>query len=282
MKRQITAAEVLEVYDYEKETGQFLHRRRLGGVSVGSPAGTKTLNGYLALSVNGKRETSARLVWLVETGGLPQRKLHHKDGNSSNTRFSNLELPGSFASHVAHYDGKGVKPMPSMERLEFLFCYDGTLGCLKNKVGRGSSKKGERPGFSARNGYRYIDIDGEKYTEHRLVWYMLTGEEAEVIDHIDQDGNNNKVENLRSGTQRQNMGNTKKRKSKLGVTGVRFMKGRAKPYLASIGQDGGRVKCLGYFKTPEEAHEAFRLAHIERHGEYSKYYDHTPVRRQEY
>lgn len=57
---------------------------------------------------------------------------------------------------------------------------------------------------------------------------------------------------------------------RVGLPGTNFNK-RSGRWIAKIGIDS-REKYLGTFDTVEQAHEAFRAAHVEAHGEASRYH----------
>jgi len=70
---------------------------------------------------------------------------------------------------------------------------------------------------------RYIDIklDGKLYLAHRIVYKIHTGVEPAIIDHKNRIRHDNRFENLRSGTQADNMTNIKKYKTnKSGHTNI--------------------------------------------------------------
>jgi hypothetical protein len=75
-----------------------------------------------------------------------------------------------------------------------------------------------------------------------------------VVDHIDENQLNNKLQNLRIVTQRDNLSRQKRDLP----TGVCWFK-RDKKYKAQIDINGKR-KHLGYFSTPEAASEAYQKA----------------------
>lgn len=76
------------------------------------------------------------------------------------------------------------------------------------------------------------------------------------IDHINRDRTDNRLVNLRWVTRRENNTNRKKKSSL--PTGVRFHSDlKLRPYQAKIVVNG-KDKTLGYFKSPELAHSAYK------------------------
>lgn len=64
---------------------------------------------------------------------------------------------------------------------------------------------GKRKG-STNGKYWIISVEGYPYLEHRLVWVWFHGRwPIEVLDHINQDPMDNRIENLREVTQQQNL-----------------------------------------------------------------------------
>ena len=186
--------------------------------------------------------------------------------------FENLRLAGAFVAEVTA-GSTGTKGLPSRQRLEQLFEYSSQLQGLVNKTERGAAKKGGRAGGLSVRGYVQIGVDGRRYAEHRLVWWLVKGEDCEVLDHIDRNKANNRVENLRPATKAQNAANNSHAGGTLGIPGVRILRGRAghkKPYAAYLSHQG-RQDHLGYYATAEEAFEAHKAAHLARYGAHSKY-----------
>jgi hypothetical protein len=119
--------------------------------------------------------------------------------------------------------------------------------------------------------YRLIGIDGEQYAAHRLAWLHFYGEWPKAeIDHINGDGLDNKIANLRLATPAQNRTNALAQKSsKTGFRGVHYHPG-ARRYRAQICKNN-KVLHLGYYDTPEEAHAAYLKAAHEIHGEFVRW-----------
>jgi len=138
-----------------------------------------------------------------------------------------------------------MKPLPSQEALRGLFSYqDGQL-----------LRDGKVAGSINRHGYCNIRINKKQYYRHRLVWKMLKGEDPDYIDHINGVKGDDRIENLRSTSQRFNTSDGWKRHKRSGLpTGVHVSTGGR--YTAVAILPSGR-KCLGTYDTPEQAHQAY-------------------------
>ena len=93
--------------------------------------------------------------------------------------------------------------LPNRETLNSLFAYDPVKGELiykKKRRGRGSIKPGDRAGVKQPNGYYTVMVNKHRYYVHRLVWFMHHGTNPELVDHVDGDRDNNRIENLTSTT----------------------------------------------------------------------------------
>jgi hypothetical protein len=109
------------------------------------------------------------------------------------------------------------------------------------------------------HGYIRISVNDKKYYAHRLAWLIHYGEwPSGIIDHIDCNGRNNSIVNLRDVTKVENARNLRTpRKSKSGIPGAYQMKnGRYK----SQRKIGSSNIFLGVFDTAEEARAAFVAA----------------------
>jgi hypothetical protein len=137
---------------------------------------------------------------------------------------------------------------------------------LRNKY---PCKPFERAGRLNTSGYVQICIRQNCYLAHRVSWAMKHGWwPASLIDHKDGDPLNNRPENLRVCTQSQNLQNKKSNKkgTKSGLKGAHLLNGY---WAAHIKLDGKQTH-LGYFSTPEEAHEAYVAAANENFGEFAR------------
>lgn len=116
-------------------------------------------------------------------------------------------------------------------------------------------------------GYCQVKFNNSTVYYHTIVWILTTGEDIPKgiqIDHINGNKTDNRFENLRLVTNRENNQNMKvHRKGKL--VGCSFHK-RAGKYRAHIKIDNKRVH-LGLYTTEEEAHNIYVSAckHIEEY-----------------
>lgn len=147
------------------------------------------------------------------------------------------------------------------------FDYCKTTGIFRSKrSGRqvGTVKKGSRSGRT----YVRIKIRGVAYGAHRLAWLYVTGQMPELgIDHRNGDSLDNRFDNLRLSTVRQNTANGPRRKASSLPRGV-FATTSGAGFGAQIRNGSRRVQVKG-FETPEFAGEFYRLMAEMVHGEFA-------------
>ncbi len=112
-------------------------------------------------------------------------------------------------------------------------------------------------------GYIRIIINKKNYLLHRLIYkyfnedFDLTFSYNNLIDHIDINPLNNKIENLRLVNRSQNNRNINKRKNLSSkYIGVSWKK-RTNKWCAQI-KINGKVKHLGYFTNEEDAYKCYK------------------------
>jgi hypothetical protein len=81
---------VLEMLEYQPETGALLQRKARPKVKVGSLAGVVTPYGYRYIQLQGRKYAAHRLIWYIEHGSFPPHDIDHIDGNKLNNKITNL------------------------------------------------------------------------------------------------------------------------------------------------------------------------------------------------
>jgi hypothetical protein len=144
--------------------------------------------------------------------------------------------------------------MITQEELKKRFIYNPETGIFTYNISIGSRKKGDEANCK-NNEYINIKINNYTYKAQRLVWLYIHGrfpKKNYEIDHIDHDGYNNKLSNLREVLHITNCRNAKKMKNNsTGINGVYFHS-RDKVWQASIGIKG-KWLYIGTYKTKKEA-----------------------------
>lgn len=155
--------------------------------------------------------------------------------------------------------------MLTQARLKELIHYDPETGIMTWRVNRGAVKAGDIAGNKSGNRLQLM-VDGLPTLVHRFIWLYVHGKWPDgVIDHIDGNGHNNRLSNLRYVSQHVNTQNNREARSnnQTGFLGVIFDKSR-NLYRSEITLNG-KNRYLGRFKTPEEAHEAYLKAKRKLH-----------------
>jgi hypothetical protein len=148
----------------------------------------------------------------------------------------------------------------TQETLKQLLDYNPATGVFTWKVSRGGRVQiGSIAGCLHKNGYLDIGIKGRNYGAHRLAWLYTHGNwPINVIDHINGIKTDNRIDNLRDVSNRENHNNHAAHRSVLKKVGSYWHKNN-KIWISKIRINGKQVY-LGSFKTEQEAHEAYLLA----------------------
>ncbi len=145
------------------------------------------------------------------------------------------------------------------ELLRTAFNYDPTTGVFTRKKKWGSKPIGSVVGGLSRDGYVQIGFNGRTHTAQRLAWLYVYGHwPVGVVDHINRNRTDNRIENLRDVSRPENANNSGPRQhSQSGVKGVslRSLRNGRRPkkaWRADIMVNDKR-KFLGNFYTVEDA-----------------------------
>lgn len=145
-------------------------------------------------------------------------------------------------------------------RLQELLHYNPETGEFTWLVASARRKKGSKAGCLLIKGYVDIGLDMKIYRAHRLAWMYVHGRwPAQWLDHINGVKNDNRIDNLREASKKQNAENTTKQKRNTsgykGVTWDRFT-GNWKAQICH----NGKHHNLGRFTYVEDAKNAYLAA----------------------
>lgn len=142
------------------------------------------------------------------------------------------------------------------EKILDVLSYDtdtGLFTCVK--TGEGCHAQG----FA---GYKVVRIGKETFMQHRLAWFLHSGDWAEEVDHKNGNISDNSIANLRGCNKRENLSNTSDTRG--GHLLGAYYDSNAKKYRASICVDGVRTN-LGVHPTERQASLAY-CTHVLKHG----------------
>jgi len=153
--------------------------------------------------------------------------------------------------------------IPSKKELNDIvkyFRYNKKLGMLFWRLDKGKkTKKGDVSG-SYSKGYIQVRLNKKRYFSHRIIWFLHYREWPLLsIDHINGDGTDNRITNIRQVTPSENTQNSKCHREGRPI-GVNFFK-RDKKWRAFAPRNflkrrNSKTKYLGIFDTMEEATKA--------------------------
>ncbi|MBY0137494.1 HNH endonuclease [Paracoccus yeei] len=155
-------------------------------------------------------------------------------------------------------------PVP-IDQLREHFHYDPFTGVLRSRTNRRNVHAGDVVGFSDRQGYVITTLFKRPLKVHRIAWALYHGAwPHSLIDHINGDKSDNRLENLRCVTNAENKQNIEKPASNTsGYMGVSFHK-KSGRWAANI-KVKGKSQYLGLHDTPYAAHVAYQTAKAEIH-----------------
>jgi hypothetical protein len=149
--------------------------------------------------------------------------------------------------------------------LRKLFTYDAVEGHLNWAINRSMGRKlvGKRFGFDEKGGRRKGMIDYKNYRESNLIWMYHFGDipEGYMIDHIDRNPSNNKLDNLRLATPTQNRGNSEYKNSTSIYKGVYKSGNKWRVMCASV--------YYGLYHSEVEAAEKYNKEALKKWGEFA-------------
>lgn len=161
--------------------------------------------------------------------------------------------------------------MPPITDLQAIYTIDSSSpsGLSRIKATRGRNGKVGSVISVGSDGYYRMKFQGQFYRTHRVIYFMRTGVDPAgfVVDHIDGNIRNNRVENLRACTVQQNLWNAKGKRKLSGLPkGIEAMSNG--DFRVRVSIDGEvHLMELTSFAAAERYLKSVRAHH---HGEFAR------------
>ena len=256
---KLTADRLRELLTYYPASGEFTWRE---GRNRSKVAGCVEPSGYRRIGIERRLYQAHHLAWLYEHSEWPNGYLDHINGNYDDNSMANLR-PSA---------GDATKGAVTAALVRKLFAYDPESGALTRIVRTSKSVKlGDVVGcISGTTGYRVASINSRPYAVHRLIWLHVHGEWPPAnIDHINGVRSDNRIANLRCASKSENgMNRGAPINNSSGFKGVYWHRAAGK-WLAQIVVDG-KHHYLGLFDCSIAAHEAYKQASDQLHGNFAR------------
>jgi hypothetical protein len=156
--------------------------------------------------------------------------------------------------------------MLTQQQLKEHLFYDPNTGIFIREKTSGRHKKGNLLGTVNIKGYVVIRIQDKLHLAHRLAWLYVYGKfPSDVLDHINRNKTDNRIDNLREIYAGQNSENTLISKAnRSGLKGVGWY-APSKKWRSKITVNRKTVH-LGHFDNKEDAHLAYCYAAKKYHS----------------
>lgn len=158
---------------------------------------------------------------------------------------------------------------PTIEDLRAVYAYDPNTGILRLKVKRQQFAAGHICGTLVKGSFR-LKLSGKFYAVHRVIWALVYGYwPINMIDHINGNPSDNRIENLREANCLENAWNSRKPSTNTsGYKGVSFCR-KTNKWHSRIMANGVRYS-LGLYLTPEAAYAKYCTAAHKLHREFAR------------
>lgn len=157
----------------------------------------------------------------------------------------------------------------TQDEIRAMFEYEPATGLLRRKVGG----RKPYPWHGAGKDRRYLAHcrGARSIYLHQAVWLYHHGYVPAMLDHVNGDTRDNRIENLRECTNAQNQYNVPRKSNNThGHKGVVFHRARrSRPWQAKIVVSGKGIS-LGYHATKEEAAAAYAAGAAKYAGEFAR------------
>lgn len=161
--------------------------------------------------------------------------------------------------------------MITQELVKEMFTYNPETGSLIRRFTVNSRAiKGQDSGTVTKKGYKETSINKKRYYIHRIIHLYVYGYLPENVDHIDGDGLNNKLSNLRGCSPSENSYNKRiSSNNTSGVKGVSWCKTNSK--WTGFVMVNGKQSNLGYFSSIGDAKAAVMKKREQFHGSFANH-----------
>lgn len=149
--------------------------------------------------------------------------------------------------------------------LRTILKYDKDTGIFYWLINTNHIREGDIAGHLTKDtGYIVISFERKHYGAHRLAWLYCYGYIPKSIDHINNIRYDNRICNLREASASENNQNISKfkKQNKCKLLGVYKVNHK---YRSVLTLNSKKIH-IGYFNTPEEAHEAYLKKKRELHS----------------
>lgn len=110
---KLSRKRLIEMLEYDPQTGVFRWNKSQGSVRTGTVAGCTNRRGYVLIGIDGKLYLAQRLAVFYMTGRWPKIVTDHKDTNESNNRWRNIrranKAENAANSRLASNNASGFK-----------------------------------------------------------------------------------------------------------------------------------------------------------------------------
>ena len=108
----LTQARLKELLHYDKETGVFTRKTKVGKYELGSISGATHNKGYIQITVDDKNYLAHRLAWMYVFGKFPKKQIDHINRVKTDNSIKNLrDVDASTNQHnigVRSHNSSGI------------------------------------------------------------------------------------------------------------------------------------------------------------------------------
>jgi hypothetical protein len=159
-----------------------------------------------------------------------------------------------------------------MQGKRFNEAFEYRNGELYWKIMTNPSKKliGKKAGCKSSGAYGVVNLDGQAYSIHKVIFCMHHGFMPEIVDHINGDKSDHRIENLRAATHQSNNWNrVTQSNNKLGLKNISWHKQNQK-YWVQLAKNGKKI--VSVFVEDLELAELVAIeARNKYHGEFANH-----------